>query len=33
MEIKYIKRYSHNLGRDMEYKTYGNSGHPVLVFP
>ena len=33
MEIGYMKKYSHNLNRDMEYKTYGTSGHPVLVFP
>jgi len=33
MEIGYMKKYSHNLNRDMEYKTYGTNGHPVLVFP
>lgn len=33
MEVNYYKRYSHNLGRDMEYKTYGGpGGRPVLVF-
>lgn len=33
MEIQYKKHYSTNLNRDMEYKTYGEKGHPVLVFP
>ena len=33
MEIQYKKHYSRNLNRDMEYKTYGGKGHPVLVFP
>lgn len=33
MNINYVRHYSHILGRDMEYKTYGNEGHPVLVFP
>lgn len=33
MEIKYIKKYSNSLGRDMEYKVYGSKGHGVLVFP
>lgn len=33
MFINYIKRYSQSLGRDMEYKTYGDTGHAVLVFP
>lgn len=33
MNINYIKHYSQSLGRDMEYKTYGDSGRPVLVFP
>ena len=33
MKINYVKHYSHALGRDMEYKTYGQTGHPVLVFP
>ena len=33
MNIKYVKKYSNALGRDMEYKTYGDKGHPVLVFP
>ena len=33
MNINYVKHYSPSLGRDMEYKTYGDSGHAVLVFP
>ncbi len=33
MEIQYVKRYSASLGRDMEYKVYGDKGHGVLVFP
>lgn len=33
MKISYHKRYSSRLQRDMEYKTYGHQGKPVLVFP
>ncbi|NQX46386.1 esterase family protein [Paenibacillus tritici] len=33
MRISYHKEYSHNLGRDMEYKIYGHAGKPMLVFP
>ena len=33
MEISYHKEYSRELGRDMEYKVYGHTGKPVLVFP
>lgn len=33
MEVHYYKTYSNNLHRDMEYKTYGNAGRGVLVFP
>ena len=33
MNINYFKKYSAALGREMEYKTYGTNGHPVLVFP
>lgn len=29
----YCRFYSRSLGRDMEYKTYGHEGRPVLVFP
>lgn len=33
MEGHYHKHYSNRLGREMEYKTYGTEGRPVLVFP
>lgn len=33
MLIKYNKTFSRHLGRDMEYKTYGDRGHGVIVFP
>lgn len=33
MITKYFKHYSHSLSRDMEYKTYGERGQGVLVFP
>ncbi len=33
MEVGYIKKYSSALGRDMEYKTYGERGHGVITFP
>ena len=33
MHIAYYKEYSHNLGRDMEFKVYGHAGKPCLVFP
>ncbi len=33
MDIQLHKHYSKSLGRDMEYKTYGNSGRPILAFP
>ena len=33
MNIKYYKEYSNNLNRDMEFKVYGHSGQPILVFP
>jgi esterase/lipase superfamily enzyme len=33
MQISYHKEYSHQLGRDMEYKIYGHKGKPALVFP
>ncbi len=33
MQISYHKIYSHNLGRDMEFKSYGHSGKPMIVFP
>lgn len=33
MQVEYHKRFSHHLGREMEFKTYGHAGRPVLVFP
>lgn len=33
MTTHYEKHYSHALGREMEYKTYGEEGIPFLVFP
>ena len=33
MHTEYHKEYSRHLGRDMEFKVYGHSGKPVLVFP
>ena len=33
MNIEYHKFYSKNLGRDMEFKVYGNGGKPVLCVP
>ena len=33
MKIEYHKTWSNNLGREIEYKTYGESGRGVLVFP
>ena len=33
MEIRYDKWYSPALGRDMEIKTYGRGGKPVLYIP
>lgn len=33
MDISYHKAFSHQLGRDMEYKRYGFSGRPFVVFP
>ena len=33
MRIDYHKEWSHSLGRDMEYKVYGESGRPLLAFP
>lgn len=32
MKTEYRKSYSRSLGRDMEYKTYGHEGRPLLVF-
>jgi len=33
MKIEYHKSYSENLNRDVEYKTFGDCGRGVLVFP
>ena len=33
MKVEYYKEYSHILNRDMEFKVYGHSGQPILVFP
>ena len=33
MEIRYEKRFSPALGRDMEHKVYGSAGKPVLYIP
>lgn len=33
MEGQYNKHFSNNLQREMEYKTYGKKGRPVLIFP
>ncbi len=33
MHTQYYKEYSHNLGRDMEFKVYGHAGLPFVVFP
>lgn len=33
MNIKYYKEYSNHLNRDIEFKVYGYSGQPILVFP
>lgn len=33
MKIEYYKTYSSNLGRDMEFKVYGERGKPVVCVP
>lgn len=33
MITNYFKEYSHNLGRDMEFKVYGHAGKPCIFFP
>lgn len=33
MQIDYHKFYSSQLGREMEFKSYGYAGKPVIVFP
>jgi len=32
MKVEYFKEYSKHLNRDMEFKVYGHSGKPFLVF-
>ncbi len=33
MKIEYFKEYSHNLGKDMEFKVFGHAGKPCIFFP
>ena len=33
LHVSYHKKDSFHLGRPMEYKRYGHSGRPVIVFP
>lgn len=33
MRIEYYREYSHNLGRDMEFKVYGHAGKPLIAVP
>lgn len=33
MNVEYHRFYSHCLGKDMEFKSYGSHGKPVVVFP
>lgn len=33
MNVEYHRFYSHYLGKDMELKSYGSHGKPVVVFP
>ena len=33
MEIRYFKHWSSSLNRDMEFKSYGHGGRPVLFIP
>ena len=33
MNVEYHRRWSRNLGQDMEFKVYGHAGKPVVVFP
>lgn len=33
MKTEYYKEYSHELNRDMEFKVFGSTGKPCLVFP
>ena len=31
MKVEYYKEYSHELGRDMEFKVYGHAGKPCGI--
>lgn len=33
MQVDYFKWHSRHLDRDMEYKTFGDRGHAMIVFP
>lgn len=33
MDVVYRKEYSHNMGKDMEFKTFGHAGKIMMVFP
>ena len=33
MKVEYFKEYSNCLNREMEFKIYGHTGIPLLVFP
>ena len=33
MQIRYYKEYSRYLNRMMEFKVYGHTGRPVIIFP
>ncbi len=33
MQMRYYKEYSRYLDRDMEFKVYGHTGRPILIFP
>lgn len=33
MKVQYFREYSYNLGRDMEFKIYGESGKLCIAFP
>ena len=33
MQIRYYKEYSNYLDRDMEFKVFGHTGRPILIFP
>lgn len=33
MQMNYYKEYSRYLGREMEFKVYGTTGRPIIIFP